>query len=100
MPTADAEFTWTITIGDEEIDVPLYVEFEYEPYVPAQLYGPPEQCYPAEGGGVFIISCLRTDTDEPVTLSEAETAKLEEYLADHYLPDDDEPDYDYERWDD
>jgi hypothetical protein len=34
-----------------------YVEFEYEiecdsyePYVPAQISGPPENCYPAEGG--------------------------------------------------
>ena len=24
--------------------------YGYEPYVPAKVYGPPEHCYPAEGG--------------------------------------------------
>ena len=24
--------------------------YSYEPYVPAKVYGPPEHCYPAEGG--------------------------------------------------
>ena len=32
---------------------------DYEPLVPAQLYGPPENCYPAEGGYAEIteLSC-------------------------------------------
>ena len=31
-------------------------ECDYEPYVPAQLYGPPERCYPEEGGYAGITS--------------------------------------------
>lgn len=96
MPTSDTEFLWTITdASGDEVDVPLYVEFEYEPYIPAQTYGPPESCYPAEGGGCSIITCVRTDTDEPVVLDDKSLADLEEYLVEHCLPEDDGDYYDY-----
>jgi hypothetical protein len=44
-------------VGDEEIDV--LVQVDYEPYVPAKTYGPPENCYPAEGGGHEVLRILR-----------------------------------------
>lgn len=36
---------------------------EYEPYIPAQISGPPERCYPAEGGTAAIrdLSCNGAD---------------------------------------
>lgn len=37
-------------IGEEYVEYEYDVEFEYEPYVPAQISGPPDRCYPAEGG--------------------------------------------------
>lgn len=40
---------------DHEFDV------EIEPYVPARTYGPPELCYPAEGGGVEPERCPNCD---------------------------------------
>lgn len=39
-------------IGDVEFEV----EFNSTPYKPAKISGPPEQCYPAEGGEVEIES--------------------------------------------
>jgi hypothetical protein len=39
----------------------LYIEGDGTPYVPAKLSGPPENCYPAEGGETWIISILDAD---------------------------------------
>src|SRR3989304_407600 len=54
-------------------------EFELEltgtvyPYVPAKISGPPENCYPAEGGNAEDVSL------ELTTEQNAEVAKLFEY---------------------
>ena len=45
--------------GKGECEFELTVHGDVEPYVAGRLYGPPEKCYPAEGGyatltGVFI----------------------------------------------
>jgi hypothetical protein len=51
-----------------------YIEYEYEveadsyePYVPARISGPPEDCYPAEGGTADVMSndIRRRRTDDP-----------------------------------
>lgn len=50
-----------------------YIEYEYEveadsyePYVPARISGPPEDCYPAEGGSVDVSNSIRRRlTDDP-----------------------------------
>lgn len=39
----------------EECEHEFEVEVEYTDLVPAQISGPPENCYPAEGGDVDII---------------------------------------------
>jgi len=41
--------------------IPCLVKVTYwEPYVPAKLYGPPEHCYPSEGGyGDYKVCDLR-----------------------------------------
>ena len=36
------------------IGLDFAAEVDYEPYIPAQLYGLPENCAPAEGGTVEI----------------------------------------------
>ena len=38
------------------------VEYSATPYVPAQTYGPAENCYPAEGGEIEI-NRVHTDAD-------------------------------------
>lgn len=49
------------------IEYQIYV-LEYEPYVPAQLYGPMEDCYPAEGGvGGFEIYYENEVAEDPDT---------------------------------
>jgi hypothetical protein len=38
-------------IGEEWVEYEYEIESDsYEPYVPAKISGPPENCYPAEGG--------------------------------------------------
>lgn len=44
-------------------DVELIIQYEYNKYIPAKISGPPEQCYPAEGGDVEILSIWLEDTD-------------------------------------
>jgi hypothetical protein len=36
--------------SDEDLEIEVTVEGSYVPFVPAKTYGPPEDCYPAEGG--------------------------------------------------
>lgn len=55
-----------------------------EPYVPAQLCGPPERCYPAEGGyaevvEVELISATGEDGDLSLTIEER--VAIEEYFT-------------------
>tara|TARA_Y100000310_G_scaffold339773_1_gene433524 strand:- start:2279 stop:2566 length:288 start_codon:yes stop_codon:yes gene_type:complete len=41
----------------------LLIEADVSPVIPAQVFGPPEHCSPAEGGEVEILSCkLRDET--------------------------------------
>lgn len=43
-------FSRTLTYNDVELDV----LFDASPYVPARISGPPEDCYPEEGGEVAL----------------------------------------------
>ena len=49
-------------------NIELEVEFNYTPSSPAQLYGPPENCYPAEDEEIEIIAVKcngkEVDTDD------------------------------------
>lgn len=43
-------------MAGEEVEFEIY--YDYEPYKAGRLSGPPEDCYPAEGG-VFYITNLK-----------------------------------------
>ena len=53
------------------------VEFEATPYEPASISGPPEYCYPAEGGDVDIISIILGDWEVTDILSEYILEKIQ-----------------------
>jgi hypothetical protein len=52
-------FETTVEIGDDEVEVT--VEYGYSPGTPGKTYGPPENCYPAEGPDVDVVTVYRTD---------------------------------------
>jgi len=90
-PSATIEFM--IERDDEEIE--LVIEGDIEPYVPAKLSGPPENCYPAEGGYAEI-----TKVEPNVELTEEEAKQAEEKLYESYEEDfrEAEAEAAWERW--
>ena len=66
--------TKTFYIGDVEFEV----EFSSTPYVPARISGPPENCYPAEGGEVEIESICIGEFEVSDIISDSVRAKLQE----------------------
>ena len=69
MATVEIEFT--LDSGDYSADV------EYEPYIPGKLSGPPENCYPPEGGCASVVKLWRDKTliapgDYPVDLPDSD----------------------------
>lgn len=80
------EMPYTITRADEDIDVVL--EYEIDDYVPAQTYGPPECCSPADGGCVTEITAVRSGSGKPIDLTTDEEAAAIEFVElNHELDD-------------
>ena len=73
--------TKTFYIGDVEFEV----EFSSTPYVPARISGPPENCYPAEGGEVEIESISIGGFEVSDVISEDTRDKLQN-LAEEAAP--------------
>jgi hypothetical protein len=88
MPTGTT--TYTLTRGEEQFDLEL--EFTYDPIIPAQTYGPPEDCSPAEGGEITHIKAWFDGRKFELLPEEYEG--IERWLYDNYAFDDD--DYDPE----
>lgn len=60
------------------IEIAVEVEFDATPYDPGVCSGPPEACYPPEGGEVEITQI--TYNDKPIALSEADEKKIQEEI--------------------
>ncbi len=74
----------TINHNCKNCDFQFEIEVDCTPSVPAQVSGPPESCYPAEGGEIEITdndACPQCNTEVNV---EDITDKVYEYLADDY----------------
>jgi hypothetical protein len=94
MPTFSANLTLTL---DDDSEVELEVEGYIEPLTPARISGPPEDCYPEEGGFAEISRVTVVDTgdafettkEQDEALSEALYEAWEDYDNDEYDYDDD-----------
>jgi hypothetical protein len=47
----------------DTIELEVLIEFDYVPFVPARTMGPPEDCYPAEGGFVEVNAVYVVNSD-------------------------------------
>lgn len=86
-------------VTGEEYEVELTVCGRVNGYVPARISGPPEDCYPAEGGYVEDVTAFfcRHGAWTEYDLTDAEVESLSTALyeeAESEEPDFDEPDYD------
>ena len=76
------------------IEIEVEVEFEATDYDPGVCSGPPENCYPPEGGDVEITSV--TYNGNLITLSEVDANKVQEEIEQKVSEGEfhSEPDYD------
>ena len=65
---------------DDDNESEVVVDYTMTPVIPAQTYGPAENCYPAEGGEVEIQSVTIFGSDNTVTLTDAQETELVDYL--------------------
>ena len=63
-----------LTVTFTHIGLKFSAEVDFTPETPAQLYGPPENCYPAEGGEADITT-LTVDGYEAMFLLNSELAE-------------------------
>lgn len=63
--------------------IPFEVDFDGTPFRPARTGGPPEKCYPAEGGEAEINSVSLAGNDLTELLSEAVMLKIQEDLTEY-----------------
>lgn len=73
------------------IEIKVEVEYDATPYRPAQTYGPPEACYPEEGGEVEITAT--TYNGQPITLTDADEKIITDEIVEKLAG---EPERDYE----
>ena len=99
--TIDWQFQRVGADGDGYM-VDIVVEYEIDRYVPALLSGPPENCYPAEGGAVTTLAAYRNDdTREVFELTGEEAQEITDWIERNHDHDADrypDPDAAYDAW--
>lgn len=108
MPIIIHEFTVEREVDGELVELILLAELEVEPFVPGLTFGPPENCYPDEGGYAEIYTIWNIangqKTEWTGTLTPTEKSKVEEDAYNifaeraaedkyHILCEKDDPDY-------
>lgn len=87
---ATHEIEWIYEVGNE--DIQLNIGLSIEPFLKGRIYGPPENCYPDEGGyatveyinRVIADSEGRREEDWRDKLPESEIVKIEAYGYEDY----------------
>lgn len=85
----------------EPFNLEVVVHYDIEPYVPARTYGPPEDCYPAEGGCVTDMVALKAGTNEIVDLTQEEQVEARDWIERNHDHNEDrygDPDAAYDQW--
>ena len=85
--------TYFMDLTRDDGETEVQVEYTISAFVPAQTYGPAENCYPAEGGEVEITDCwLLADADRAdaprVLLTPDEDARMCREIFEGHEPDD------------
>jgi hypothetical protein len=70
----------TIERGEDQIDID--VEYSLTRFYPARTYGPPEDCYPAEGGEIEELTAYLDG--KVFALTPAETQDVERQIYDNH----------------
>lgn len=76
--TTDWQFQREVD-GDGQI-INVTISYDIEPYVPGKISGPPEDCYPPEGGGVSDLVAFKPGTDEVVELTAEERKEVTDWI--------------------
>lgn len=90
---------WQFQRGEDTLEV--IIHYDIEPYVPARTYGPPEDCYPAEGGCVTDLVALKAGTSEIIDLTADEREEVADWIERNHDHDEDrygDPDAAYDQW--
>lgn len=78
--------TYCLTRGDQEIE--LEIDYDINPFDPGSTSGPPEHCYPPEGGDVTDVRATLDGEEFPLTdKEEEEICKRIEATHDHSYDD-------------
>lgn len=75
-----SNFLIWLGVLDEECDIPVEVEYDSTPFIRGVTWGPPEKCYPDEGGEVDILWVTSQLNGEEIILDKHEEDKLVEEL--------------------
>lgn len=81
--SVDWQFHRVDADGDGYI-LEVLVRYDIEPYVPAKISGPPEDCYPAEGGCVDDLVAFKPGTTETVELTAEERNEVRDWIEQHH----------------
>lgn len=77
----DYEVTLCVYRGeDEETEIELTVQGSVEPFVPGRYHGPPERCYPDEGGDAEVCAVLLAGKPWDGELTDRETDEAKRLL--------------------
>lgn len=76
------------------LEIEIEVEFDATSYDPGVTSGPPENCYPPEGGEVEIQAI--TYNSKPIELSDADEKKIQEELEQKVAKGEFDPEPNYE----
>ena len=67
------------TLRRDDTDIDLEIDYSVTPYDPGCTYGPPEDCYPPEGGEIDDLAIFGPDGKE-FTPTADELQKIEAHI--------------------